>query len=371
MAGFTRYCVENPEDYENLYRRLTGQPKTKKPDLGKLKSLGERMPKTNFFADTGGGSSEGSGDGNEGGGDSSKDGGGDGDEAGEGGGEGSKDGGGDGGGGEERSSGIGRDVIRKSLEKGAWIAMILWVIFEVSGRALNSKFLCGVIVVVLLLGIAVFGSSMRLKGQLKTLSRSILDAGKRAVNRTLQKQAMVGIVRLGVLFMGALALTVMLVTEASGLVAVVEHVHWKDPNAVANELTTIDVRDWCSMYNIGVSTNNSKGVKEASLMIPDAKYIEVTKNNRTTVYENQEIATLPGLASGEQIDIKAWATCKAKRQNAKRVRVTHMGGRPAELDVRNPVTALAQLANQHTKVAWICVGVAIYGVLAVVKKLFG
>ena len=48
------FCVVTDEGYEDLYRRLTGQQTTKKPDLGKLKSLGERKPKTNFFADTSG-----------------------------------------------------------------------------------------------------------------------------------------------------------------------------------------------------------------------------------------------------------------------------------------------------------------------------
>lgn len=54
FAGATRYYVENKKDYENLYRRLTNQPKTKKPRLGKFKSLGVPEAKTNFFVDAGG-----------------------------------------------------------------------------------------------------------------------------------------------------------------------------------------------------------------------------------------------------------------------------------------------------------------------------
>ena len=37
---------------------MTGQPKTKKPRLGKLKSLEVREPRTNFFSDGGGDSGE-------------------------------------------------------------------------------------------------------------------------------------------------------------------------------------------------------------------------------------------------------------------------------------------------------------------------
>jgi len=55
LGGATYYCVETRKGYEDLYRRLTGQADTTKPGLGKLKSLGVRALKTNFFVDGGGG----------------------------------------------------------------------------------------------------------------------------------------------------------------------------------------------------------------------------------------------------------------------------------------------------------------------------
>ncbi|HCO93377.1 MAG TPA: hypothetical protein DIU00_05405 [Phycisphaerales bacterium] len=47
-----RFCIATNEGYEDLYRKLTNQPKTTIPKLGKLKSLEARQPKTNFFSDT-------------------------------------------------------------------------------------------------------------------------------------------------------------------------------------------------------------------------------------------------------------------------------------------------------------------------------
>ncbi len=167
-----------------------------------------------------------------------------------------------------------------------------------------------------------------------------------------------------------LVLTLVRTTDARGLVAVVDLVHWTVPNAVARGLTTIDVRDWCSMYTISLRTNSPKGVKNPKLMLPEAHYIEVTKDNVKKTYKDLETVSLPPLPNGEQIDIKAWATCKADRSNAERVRITHLGGRQARLDVRKPVTALAQWVNQYVYIAWGCIGVAICAVFAVVKKLF-
>lgn len=48
------FCIVTDEGYDDLYRRLTNQPKTKRPKLGKLKSLEVREVKINFFADASG-----------------------------------------------------------------------------------------------------------------------------------------------------------------------------------------------------------------------------------------------------------------------------------------------------------------------------
>ncbi len=48
------FCVVTDEGYEDLYRRLRDQPKTRKPKLGKLKSLGVPEAQTNFFSDASG-----------------------------------------------------------------------------------------------------------------------------------------------------------------------------------------------------------------------------------------------------------------------------------------------------------------------------
>lgn len=49
LKSLTYYRVDTEEGYEDLYRRLTGQPKTMKPGLGKLKSLSPRKPKADFL----------------------------------------------------------------------------------------------------------------------------------------------------------------------------------------------------------------------------------------------------------------------------------------------------------------------------------
>jgi len=39
VKGATYYCVDSEEGYENLYRRLTGQPEVVKPELGEIRKL--------------------------------------------------------------------------------------------------------------------------------------------------------------------------------------------------------------------------------------------------------------------------------------------------------------------------------------------
>lgn len=48
LQGATRYCVDTPQGYEDLYRRLTDQPYTKKPKLGELRALPARERKQDF-----------------------------------------------------------------------------------------------------------------------------------------------------------------------------------------------------------------------------------------------------------------------------------------------------------------------------------
>ena len=47
--GARYYLVNSKEGYEGLYRRLTGQLKTKKRPLGKLRALAPREPRTDFL----------------------------------------------------------------------------------------------------------------------------------------------------------------------------------------------------------------------------------------------------------------------------------------------------------------------------------
>jgi len=49
FRGSVYFRTDMDEGYEELYRRLTNQPKAINPQLGKLKSLNIREPKTNFF----------------------------------------------------------------------------------------------------------------------------------------------------------------------------------------------------------------------------------------------------------------------------------------------------------------------------------
>ena len=46
----THYRVDTKEGYKDLYRRITNQPKAKKPELGKLRKLPARERKQDFFA---------------------------------------------------------------------------------------------------------------------------------------------------------------------------------------------------------------------------------------------------------------------------------------------------------------------------------
>jgi len=50
LGGATHYWVDSEQGYEDLYRRLTNQPKTIKPKLGKFKNLPPRQRKQDFFA---------------------------------------------------------------------------------------------------------------------------------------------------------------------------------------------------------------------------------------------------------------------------------------------------------------------------------
>lgn len=50
LRGATHYKVDSDHGYEDLYRRLIDQPRTKKPKLGKLRKLPPRERKQDFFA---------------------------------------------------------------------------------------------------------------------------------------------------------------------------------------------------------------------------------------------------------------------------------------------------------------------------------
>jgi len=50
LRGSTHYWVDREEQYQDLYRRLTGQLKTPKPKLGKIKKLPPRQRRQDFFA---------------------------------------------------------------------------------------------------------------------------------------------------------------------------------------------------------------------------------------------------------------------------------------------------------------------------------
>ena len=50
LQDATYYCVDTEQGYEDLYRRLTDQPRFRKPRLGKLKELPPRERKRNFLA---------------------------------------------------------------------------------------------------------------------------------------------------------------------------------------------------------------------------------------------------------------------------------------------------------------------------------
>jgi hypothetical protein len=47
----TRYAPDSSDGYEDLYRRLTNQPKGTKPELGKLKALAPQKRQADFFTD--------------------------------------------------------------------------------------------------------------------------------------------------------------------------------------------------------------------------------------------------------------------------------------------------------------------------------
>jgi hypothetical protein len=47
LQGATHYCLARKTGYDDLYRRLTDQPKTEKPGLGKRRSLAAKSVKTN------------------------------------------------------------------------------------------------------------------------------------------------------------------------------------------------------------------------------------------------------------------------------------------------------------------------------------
>lgn len=50
LKGATYYCLDTEQGYEDLYRRLTNQPRTIKPKLGKLRKLPPRERKPDFLA---------------------------------------------------------------------------------------------------------------------------------------------------------------------------------------------------------------------------------------------------------------------------------------------------------------------------------
>ncbi len=49
LGGSTRYHIDSPDGYEDLYRHITNQPRVVKPQLGKLKSLPPRERKPDYL----------------------------------------------------------------------------------------------------------------------------------------------------------------------------------------------------------------------------------------------------------------------------------------------------------------------------------
>lgn len=49
LRGATHYCLDTEQGYEDLYRRLTNQPETPRPELGKLRALPPRERKPDFL----------------------------------------------------------------------------------------------------------------------------------------------------------------------------------------------------------------------------------------------------------------------------------------------------------------------------------
>ena len=50
LQGATYYCMDTPQGYEDLYRRLTDQPRAQKPQLGMLLALPPRQRKPDYLA---------------------------------------------------------------------------------------------------------------------------------------------------------------------------------------------------------------------------------------------------------------------------------------------------------------------------------
>ena len=51
LGGAPRYKVDSPDDYENLYRHITNQPRVIKPEIGKLKPYPPRERKMDYIND--------------------------------------------------------------------------------------------------------------------------------------------------------------------------------------------------------------------------------------------------------------------------------------------------------------------------------
>lgn len=260
---------------------------------------------------------------------------------------------------------------------------VVWGLSKISGKHLMVAFYC--ITSLVLMGLIIGSVIKWLSGitLLKIIAFVMLVIASWAIYEVIRQisgtllDAIIKIVK--ILFIGSpkvllfafiLFLSFTFSVEAKpDLVAVVNCEHWKAPHVIESEVTTMDVRHWCSMYSIYLHNNKPGDVNKPVLWIPDASCIEVKQNGKTEkTYENASMIPLPSLPSGTHIDIKAWATCKANRPNAERIRIIYKGNRAARIDVRKPVLYIFQWLSQYSHIVYGCIGLVVCAVCIIIRR---
>ena len=179
--------------------------------------------------------------------------------------------------------------------------------------------------------------------------------------------------------LGTLITALVMIKESTKpLIADVNCVCWKAPQTLVTKAKLEDANNLCSMYTVNIYNKDKYATEETQMSIQRALYWEVAwkddKGPQKREYSGNELISLPDIQSGRNVNVKAWATCKAARPSKKEIQITQKRSYPARLNVITPVRASVQFLDQlisRTPIYFLVFfGIALISIYILIKKWY-